>query len=78
MAPLEPKPTNDMDVNRVEEVDHVDNLEEEKERSKHDSDASSINDAARGDDLPPGYFYSLPFIGTMAVSPYRHFPYNLH
>lgn len=68
MAPLSPKPTNGMEVNRVEDIDHADALEEEKQRSKNDSDASSINEAALGDDLPPGYFYSPRFIGTMAVS----------
>lgn len=68
MATLSPKPTNDMEVNRVEDVDHNDALDEEKERSKRGSDASSINEAALGDDLPPGYFYSPRFIGTMTVS----------
>ena len=28
-------------------------------------DASSIRSEALGDDLPPGYFYSLQFIGTV-------------
>lgn len=65
MATLSPKPTNDMEVNRIEDIDH---LEDEKEQARRDSDASSINEAALGDDLPPGYFYSPRFIGTMTVS----------
>lgn len=68
MATISPKLTNEMEVNRVEHVDHHDTLDKEKERSKRDSDASSINEAALGDDLPPGYFYSPRFIGTMTAS----------
>ena len=66
MATLSPKPTNDMEVNRVEDIDHLD---DEKKQARRGSDASSINEAALGDDLPPGYFYSPRFIGTMTVSP---------
>lgn len=31
-------------------------------------DASSIRSAARGDDLPKGYFYSIGFLGAVTVS----------
>jgi hypothetical protein len=57
-----------MEVNKIENTaEHLDLVEEEKERAKHDTDASSINSAALGDDLPPGYFYSLRFLGALAV-----------
>ncbi|KAF2735572.1 fungal trichothecene efflux pump [Polyplosphaeria fusca] len=39
-------------------------VEQEYAASKQDSDALSINDAARGDDLPDKYFLSFHFIGT--------------
>ncbi|KAF5004796.1 hypothetical protein FDECE_8735 [Fusarium decemcellulare] len=56
-----------MEVNKIETTaEHHDNVEEEKERARHDTDASSINSAALGDDLPPGYFYSARFIGCLA------------
>ncbi|CAK7244552.1 MAG: hypothetical protein STHCBS139747_006094 [Sporothrix thermara] len=32
---------------------------------KTDSDNVSVNSAALGDDLPPGYFYSINFLGTL-------------
>ena len=32
-----------------------------------DSDGFSINEAARGDDLPDNYYMSWTFIGTLAV-----------
>lgn len=68
MAELSPKHTQQhMEVNKVEHVDHPDSIDGEKQRSKHDSDSDSINEAALGDDLPPGYFYSIRFIGTLAV-----------
>lgn len=57
-----------MEVNKIENTaEHLDTVEDEKERAKRDSDASSINSAALGDDLPPGYFYSVRFIGALAV-----------
>ena len=34
---------------------------------KTDSDNVSVNSAALGDDLPPGYFYSINFLGTLLV-----------
>lgn len=43
----------------IEKVPHTRDLED---------DASSISPEALGDDLPKGYFYSLPFLGAMAVS----------
>ena len=33
-----------------------------------DIDQLSINEVALGDNLPQGYYYSLPFIGTLLVS----------
>lgn len=42
-------------------------IEEKGEDAGRDTDTLSINSAALGDDLPPGYFYSLKFIGTLAV-----------
>ena len=33
-----------------------------------DTDQLSINEVALGDNLPQGYYYSLPFIGTLLVS----------
>lgn len=35
-----------------------------KDINRKDDDASSINSAAIGDNLPPGYFYSWRFIGA--------------
>ncbi|KAL6404285.1 fungal trichothecene efflux pump [Ilyonectria robusta] len=56
-----------MEVNKIENTaEHLDTVEDEKERAKRDSDTASINSAALGDDLPPGYFYSVRFIGAMA------------
>lgn len=40
----------------------------EKFGKEVDDDASSIRSAARGDDLPKGYFYSFGFLGAVAVS----------
>jgi hypothetical protein len=57
----------EMEVNRIEDVDHPSLVEDEKARAKGD-DALSINEAALGDDLPPGYFYSPRFLGAVAVS----------
>jgi hypothetical protein len=56
----------EMEVNRIEDVDHPSLIEDEKARAK-DDDALSINEAALGDDLPPGYFYSPRFLGAVAV-----------
>lgn len=57
-----------MEVSKIENTaEHLDTVEDEKERAKRDSDTASINSAALGDDLPPGYFYSVRFIGAMAV-----------
>lgn len=64
-------PPEEMEVNRVENVAHSD-VEDEKDSLKREGDASSINEAALGDDLPPGYFYSLNFIGTLTVCLPRH------
>lgn len=50
------------------DVDHFDVVDEKLDR-KNDEDATSLNDAARGDDLPPGYFYSVRFLGALAVCP---------
>ncbi|KPM38189.1 hypothetical protein AK830_g8362 [Neonectria ditissima] len=56
-----------MEVNKIESAaEHHDIVEDEKERAGHDTDASSINSAALGDDLPPGYFYSVRFLGALA------------
>ncbi|CAM1505005.1 Fc.00g106420.m01.CDS01 [Cosmosporella sp. VM-42] len=58
-----------MEVNKIEQTmehhDTVDHVEEEKQRA-HDTDASSINSLALGDDLPDGYFTSVKFLGTLA------------
>ncbi|KAK0388942.1 hypothetical protein NLU13_2519 [Sarocladium strictum] len=51
--------------NKVEPVEHRDVVEDEKYDMKRDDDALSINSAALGDDLPPGYFYSPRFIGAL-------------
>jgi len=57
------------DHNKVEPVEHNDTIvEDEKYDPKRDSDGLSINSAALGDDLPPGYFYSPCFLGALAVS----------
>jgi hypothetical protein len=50
------------------DVDHFDVVDETLD-PKNDEDATSLNDAARGDDLPPGYFYSVRFLGALAVRP---------
>lgn len=55
---------------RVEDVGSREKQEEaagEKAAPKRDSDASSIDSAALGDDLPPGYFYSPRFLGALTV-----------
>jgi len=36
--------------------------------ASRDADQLSINEVALGDNLPQGYYYSLPFIGTLLVS----------
>lgn len=46
-------------------------IEQEYAGSK-ESDGFSINDAARGDNLPDNYFLSLSFIGTLIVSRHRY------
>ncbi|KJR88486.1 siderophore iron transporter [Sporothrix schenckii 1099-18] len=55
--------------NKVEATtDHHDaSVSSDNAANKHDrdSDSISINAAALGDDLPPGYFYSLGFLGTL-------------
>jgi hypothetical protein len=53
--------------NKVEPVEHNDIVEDEKYEAKKDDDTLSINSAALGDDLPPGYFYSPRFLGAMTV-----------
>lgn len=40
----------------------------EKVEKPRETDQDSVREDALGDDLPPGYFYSLQFIGTMTVS----------
>lgn len=46
--------------------------EAEKQSFEHRSDvfddASSVRSEALGDDLPPGYFYSVKFIACLTVS----------
>ncbi|KAK6218219.1 hypothetical protein LQW54_002973 [Pestalotiopsis sp. IQ-011] len=41
-------------------------IEKVPQRRDLEDDASSISPEALGDDLPKGYFYSLPFLGAMA------------
>lgn len=48
-----------------------------RDRDSTDSDSMSINLAALGDDLPPGYFYSLNFLGTLTVRR-LHSPMSLY
>ena len=36
--------------------------------ASRDIDQLSINEVALGDNLPQGYYYSWPFIGTLLVS----------
>jgi hypothetical protein len=62
-----------MDVPKTPEmVDRIDNVDE-KDHHHHPrpEDASSIRSEALGDDLPPGYFYSVQFLGAMTVSWYK-------
>ncbi|KAK7224986.1 hypothetical protein V2G26_012989 [Clonostachys chloroleuca] len=54
-----------VEVSRLENIDHVNTIEQEKEKAKRDSDADSVNSAALGDDIPPGYFYSPRFLGCL-------------
>lgn len=66
-----------MEINKTEtavnhEPSHIEDLDEkiyEKQQHRHhrEDDASSIMSEALGDDLPPGYFYSVRFIGVMFV-----------
>jgi hypothetical protein len=53
-------------------VNHIDDVAEQAEKHHHHhprpDDASSIRSEALGDDLPNGYFYSVQFLGAMAVS----------
>ena len=48
---------------RMEKGDVV----KEEYAPSHDSDVLSINDVARGDNLPDNYFMSWMFIGTLIV-----------
>ena len=68
MEATPPKHTVDMETNKSDDVDHVDIASTEKGGSRHDSDNASINADALGDNLPPGYFYSMGFIGSLLVS----------
>lgn len=43
-------------------------IEKVPQKRDLEDDASSISPEALGDDLPKGYFYSLSFLGAMAVS----------
>lgn len=61
---------NNSQNNKVEPIEHRDVLEDEKYDVKRDADATSVNSAALGDDLPPGYFYSPRFLGALFVSPF--------
>jgi hypothetical protein len=36
--------------------------------ASQDAEQLSINEVALGDNLPKGYYYSLPFLGTLLVS----------
>ena len=45
----------------------------EEYATSKDSDTLSINDAARGDNLPDNYFLSVSFIGTLVVSASKTF-----
>lgn len=66
-----------MDINKTEtagtyEPGHIEDLDEkiyetQQHRHHREDDASSIMSEALGDDLPPGYFYSVRFIGVMFV-----------
>lgn len=47
-----------------EKVDVV----KEEYAPRNDSDNLSINEAARGDNLPDNYFMSFSFLGALAVS----------
>lgn len=61
---------NVMAEQRVEDIGSREKREEaagEKAAPKRDSDASSIDSAALGDDLPPGYFYLPRFLGALTV-----------
>ena len=49
----------------------------QEEYSVSDSDALSINDAARGDNLPDNYFMSFSFIGTVLVCKSENSPTQL-
>ena len=49
-----------------------------RERDLTDSDSMSINSAALGDNLPPGYFYSLNFLGTLTVSSKTVYSHQVH
>ena len=60
-----------MEAEKVQPVDQVHPALEEEDKSSatrgDSSDGDSINSAALGDDLPPGYFYSPRFLGAMTV-----------
>ena len=58
--------------NEENETGHVEVLDEKIYENQHrhhrEDDASSIRSEALGDDLPPGYFYSVRFVGALTVS----------
>jgi len=60
-----------MEINK-NEAGNVEVLDEKIYESQHrhhrEDDASSIRSEALGDDLPPGYFYSVRFVGALTVS----------
>jgi hypothetical protein len=57
-----------MEVNKVpSEAEQVEDFEKAAHIRTRDDDASSIRSEALGDNLPKGYFYSVGFIGTIAV-----------
>lgn len=59
-----------MEVTKAESQPQADQIEDfDKEPRRRDGDdASSIRSEALGDNLPKGYFYSVGFIGALAVS----------
>jgi hypothetical protein len=61
---MEPQKMGDESINQIENTSD----DRHSNHRSQDDDASSIRSEALGDNLPPGYFYSLGFIGTVAVS----------
>ena len=49
-------------------VDTKDSVERIEHYEDDSDERMSIREEARGDELPPGYFFSLQFIGTVLVS----------